>query len=121
MSIAEARGLADGAEATISGVLTTDLGALESGRGGFVQDATGGIAIYLDSEVTGDHVAGTTVTLRGTLDSRFSQRIVRVAEPAIASGSMMPFRIGRTLRRAIRPAREAGRREPPRRRRGRWT
>ena len=62
MSIAEARGLADGAEATISGVLTTDLGALESGRGGFVQDATGGIAIYLDSAATGDHVAGTTVT-----------------------------------------------------------
>ena len=60
MSIAEARGLADGTEATISGVLTTDLGALESGRGGFVQDATGGIAIYLDSVATGDHAAGTT-------------------------------------------------------------
>ncbi len=87
MSIAEARGLADGTEATIAGVLTTDLGALESGRGGFVQDATGGIAIYLDAAATGNHAAGTTVTLRGTLDSRFSQRIVRVAEPSITIGS----------------------------------
>jgi hypothetical protein len=43
----EARSLPDGSIAVIVGTLT-DLGALESGRSGFVQDATGGIAVYLD-------------------------------------------------------------------------
>ena len=36
---------------TVDGVLTTDLGALESGRSAFVQDATAGIALYLDAAV----------------------------------------------------------------------
>ena len=56
--IAEARGLADGTVVTIEGVLTTPLGALESGHGGFVQDESGGIALYLDAPVLGSWPAG---------------------------------------------------------------
>ena len=47
--------------ATVEGVLTMRLGAVESGRGGFVQDGSGGIAIYLDAAVVGSWPAGTTV------------------------------------------------------------
>ena len=46
-SIAEARALPDDVQVTIEGTLTTGLGVLESGRTGFVQDATAGIALYL--------------------------------------------------------------------------
>ena len=46
-TIADARLQPDGATVTVSGVLTTDLGAIDSGRIGFVQDATGGIAVRL--------------------------------------------------------------------------
>ena len=35
------------------GTLTTDLGAIDSGRIGFVQDATDGIAIRLDAALSG--------------------------------------------------------------------
>ena len=64
---------------TIAGVLTTRLGALESGRGGFVQDATGGIALYLDAAVVGD-LAGRhgRHASTGTVDSRFAQRTLRL-------------------------------------------
>ena len=50
-SIADARALPDGASVTVDGVLTTALGALESGRTAFLQDATAGIAVYLDAAV----------------------------------------------------------------------
>jgi hypothetical protein len=73
---------------TVEGVLTTALGSLESSRGGFVQDGSGGIAIYLDAAVTEAWPAGTTVVLRGSLSSRFSQRTLKLAESAIErSGS----------------------------------
>ena len=58
VAIAEARTMPDGATVTIEGVLTTALGALESGHGGFIQDATGGIALYLDGAVAGSWPAG---------------------------------------------------------------
>ncbi|HEY8818424.1 MAG TPA: lamin tail domain-containing protein, partial [Candidatus Limnocylindrales bacterium] len=87
-SIADARGLPDGATATIQGILTTALGALESGRTGFVQDASGGIALYLDAPVVGFWPAGTTVTVQGSISSRFSQRTLRIAESSIVVGSV---------------------------------
>ncbi len=86
MSIAAARALADGETAMIEGVLTTRLGALESGRSGFIQDASGGIALYLDDTVTGDWPAGTSISVEGTVASRFSQRTVRIAEADITTG-----------------------------------
>ncbi|MEA2621029.1 MAG: uncharacterized protein QOC97_1802, partial [Chloroflexota bacterium] len=85
-SVADARGLPDGATVTIQGTLTTALGALESGRTGFVQDASGGIALYLDAPVVGPWPAGTTVTVQGSISSRFSQRTLRIAESSVVAG-----------------------------------
>ena len=76
----------DGVTVTIAGVLTTALGALESGHGGFVQDASGGIALYLDGAVTGSWPAGSTITVEGSLSSRYSQRTLRVSEADLRQG-----------------------------------
>jgi hypothetical protein len=70
--------LPDDARATVEGVLTTDLGALESARSGFVQDATGGMAIYLDAALDVPIPAGWRVRATGTVDTRFGQRTLRV-------------------------------------------
>ena len=64
-------------------MLTTQLGVLESGRTGFVQDATAGIALYLEAATTGGLVAGTTVTATGVVDERYGQRTLRVNESAV--------------------------------------
>jgi hypothetical protein len=87
--IADARALADGETATIAGVLTTRLGALESGRTAFVQDGSGGIALYLDDTVVGDVPAGTTIQAEGIVASRFAQRTIRIAETAIVFGPVV--------------------------------
>ena len=76
--VATARAQADGSTATIAGVLTTPLGALESGRKAFVQDATAGIAIYLDAAVVSGLPAGALVLATGTVDDRFAERTLRV-------------------------------------------
>jgi hypothetical protein len=85
VTIAEARGLPNGAQARVSGVLTTHLGALESGRKAFIQDDTGGIALYLDVAVLDGLAADVLVTVRGTLDERFAERTLRVAVIDIVS------------------------------------
>jgi hypothetical protein len=64
----------------VAGILTTSLGALESGRTAFIQDVTGGIAIYLDAAVVDPLPAGTELIVRGTVDDRFAQRTIRAAE-----------------------------------------
>jgi uncharacterized membrane protein YgcG len=78
IAIANARALADGTPATIVGVLTTKLGALEAGRTAFVQDDTGGIALYLDAVPVDFLPAGTVIQATGTLDDRYAQRTLRV-------------------------------------------
>ena len=96
MAIEDARALADGLTATIEGTLTTALGGLESARSGFVQDATGGIALYLDAAFDVPLPAGTTVRATGTLDSRFSQRTLRVAaaDVAVTGSGPLPVAVG---------------------------
>lgn len=79
IAIASARAMADGGAATIVGVLTTKLGALESGRTAFVQDDTGGIALYLDASPLDGLAAGTVIQATGTVDDRYAQRTLRVA------------------------------------------
>jgi hypothetical protein len=97
MPIADARVLPDGGTATIEGVLTTPLGALESGRSGFIQDASGGIALYLDEPVVGSWPAGTTVRVDGIVASRFSQRTLRVSESALDPGSVADLPTARSI------------------------
>jgi hypothetical protein len=79
-SISAARLLPDDTWTTIQGVLTTSLGALEGGRTAFVQDETGGIALYLDATVALELPAGTVIRTSGTLANRYGQRTLRIAE-----------------------------------------
>jgi hypothetical protein len=85
-SIAEVRALPDGATATIEGVVTLALGGIDGGRGGFVQDATGGLGLYLDAASATPVPAGTIVRLTGILDTRYSQRVLRGDGAAIETG-----------------------------------
>ncbi len=93
VDIAAVRGLPDGTDVTVDGVLTTDLGVLESGRTSFVEDATGGIGLYLAAPVIAALPAGTAISVRGIVDGRYSQRILRVAETdiAILGSAAMPL------------------------------
>jgi hypothetical protein len=77
--------MADGTAATVEGVLTTRLAVLESGRGGFVQDSTGGIAIYLPQVPVTPLPAGTLVRVSGTLDDRYGQRTIRVDDGGLVA------------------------------------
>ncbi len=79
-SIADARLLPDGTSTSVEGVLTTALGALEGGRSAFIQDATGGIALYLDAAVSDQLPAGTVIRASGTVASRYGQRTLRIDE-----------------------------------------
>lgn len=79
MSIAAARAQANDSQATISGVLTTQLGALDSSRGGFIQDDTAGIALYLDAAPAVGLPAGTVIRVAGTLADRYAARTLRVS------------------------------------------
>ena len=81
--ISVARDLLDGAAVVVEGTLTTALGTLEGGRAGFVQDATAGIAVYLDTELVPAVPAGSRVRLAGTLDSRYAQRTLRVTAGSV--------------------------------------
>ncbi len=82
--IAVARELPDGTLVAVEGVLTTALGSLESGRTGFVQDATAGIAIYLDAPLGTPIAAGARIHVAGAIDSRYAQRTLRVAGTDVA-------------------------------------
>jgi hypothetical protein len=90
ISIAAARAQANGTTARVTGVLTTRLGALESGRKAFIQDDTAGIALYLDVAVIDGLQAGTLVTVSGTVDDRFAERTLRVAVAEIATLGVQP-------------------------------
>ncbi len=80
LTVAAARALPDGTSVTISGTLTTSLGALEIGRTAYLQDSTAGIAIFLDAAVVTAIPAGTELVVTGTLDSRYAQRTLRADE-----------------------------------------
>jgi hypothetical protein len=72
LTIAAARALPDGAQALVEGVSLSD--SAFSDGGGYLADATGGIAVLLSG---GSFPRGMTVRVSGTLDQRFSQRTLR--------------------------------------------
>ena len=84
MTITAARSLPDGSSAAIEGTLTTALGALESGRTGFVQDPSGGIALYLDAAYGTPIPAGAWVHAAGIVGTRYGERTLRVAGADVA-------------------------------------
>ena len=91
LSVAEARALADGTPVTVEGIVTTAIGALESGRSGFVQDASAGIAIYLDAAVADPIQVGTLVRIAGTMDERYGARTVRAAAADVVELEHVPM------------------------------
>ncbi|MGI8658688.1 MAG: lamin tail domain-containing protein [Candidatus Limnocylindria bacterium] len=74
MAITVARALPDGSVATIEGDALT--GSAFTDGGGYVADATGGIAVIVDGGAAFER--GQRVHLRGTLDDRYAQRTLRV-------------------------------------------
>jgi outer membrane biosynthesis protein TonB len=91
VSILDARALPDGSAVRIEGTLTTDLGALDSGRIGFVQDVTDGIALRLDAAGAGLPTVGTTVVADGTLGSYFSLRVLNVTATTVTTTGIGPL------------------------------
>jgi len=83
LSIAVARSHADGSLVTVSGTLTTGLGGLDSGRIGFVQDGTGGIALRLDAALATPLPAGTSILATGSLGSYFGLRTLNVSADSV--------------------------------------
>ncbi len=96
--IAVARALTDGSSVTVEGVLTTGLGALESFRTGFIQDETGGLAVYLDAPFDLPYAAGTRIRMTGSIGSRYAERTLRVARtdvvPIAADLLPLPLEVG---------------------------
>jgi hypothetical protein len=73
---------------TVVGTLTTGLGVIDSGRIGFVQDASGGIALRLDAALATPLPAGTAVLAKGSLGSYFGLRTLNVsADWVVEQGS----------------------------------
>ncbi len=89
LTIAQARALPDGAAATIGGILTTPVGFVESGTEAFLEDGTAGIAIHLTSAWPSLAI-GDGARARGTLDTRYGQRILRVSAAADLVAAPMP-------------------------------
>jgi outer membrane biosynthesis protein TonB len=98
VSIIDARSMPDGTVVRLVGTLTTNLGAIDSARTGFVQDATDGIAIRLDAALPVPIAAGTSIAVEGTLGSYFSLRVVNVpaATIEIIDSASLPDPLGST-------------------------
>jgi len=96
--IIDARSMSDGSVVRLVGTLTTDLGAIDSARIGFVQDATDGIAIRLDAALPVPIPAGTSIAVEGTLGSYFSLRVANVpaSTVVILGAASLPDPLGST-------------------------
>lgn len=105
VAILDARGMSDGTVVRVAGTLTTDLGAIDSGRIGFLQDATDGIAIRLDAALPVAIPAGSTIDVAGTLGSYFSLRVINIAGAAaqVTGTSDLPAPVGATTGGATEP------------------
>jgi DNA/RNA endonuclease YhcR with UshA esterase domain len=79
--VAAARLAPDGTRVVVEGVLTTPLGSLEDGRGGFLQDESGGIALLLPAVPPDVLAAGLLVRASGVVGDRYAQRTVRLDGP----------------------------------------
>ncbi len=103
ISIAAARAAADGTSVTLEGVLSTPLGVLEAGRGGFLQDETAGIAVYAASALE-PVAAGWRIRVTGNIDDRYGQRTVRLDGPPIMlAAGPAPFPVETTTGAALEP------------------
>ncbi|HEY5518304.1 MAG TPA: S8 family serine peptidase, partial [Cellulomonas sp.] len=103
LSIAAARGAPDGAAVTVEGVLSTPLGVLDAGRGGFLQDHTAGIAIYAASAAD-PIAAGSLIRVDGLVDDRYGERTIRLAgPPTLLAAGPTPSATESTTGAAVEP------------------
>jgi hypothetical protein len=103
VSIAAARGAPDGTSVTVEGVLSTPLGLLEAGRGGFLQDDTAGIAIYAASAAD-PMAAGSLIRVAGVIDDRYGERTIRLAgPPTLLAAGPVPLATEATTGAAVEP------------------
>ena len=72
LNIAQARAMPDGSVVIVRGTTLTDSAFAEGG--GYLADASGGIAVLLEG---GTFPRGVEVTVSGTVDDRFAQRTLR--------------------------------------------
>ena len=93
VEVAAARGLPPGAPAIVEGTLTSPLGLVEGGRGAFLQDPTGGIAIHLASGEWPPLGLGAAVRVRGIVDSRYGQLTLRLEE----GRDLVPVPVGASI------------------------
>ncbi|HEX2222506.1 MAG TPA: hypothetical protein VHK06_08280, partial [Candidatus Limnocylindria bacterium] len=80
-SIGEARGQPDGTRLTVRGVSLSSSGFTDGG--GFIADATGGIAVLPED---GSFPRGVELTVTGEVDDRYSQRTIRAAADGVVIG-----------------------------------
>ena len=85
LPIGTARGLPDGTIVTIEATALT--GSAFTDGGGYLADATGGMAVLLDS---GSFARGELVLVTGTIDDRFAQRTLRSSSVAVRAGGEPP-------------------------------
>ena len=83
--IGAARALPDGTTVSIDGIALTGSGFTDGG--GFVADASGGIAILVDE---GSFARGERVHATGTVDDRFAQRTLRATAVAVQTPGEPP-------------------------------
>ncbi len=79
-TVAAARQLPEGATVSVAGVLTTPPGLTDAGRGAYLQDPTGGIALYLSAGTWPALAMGSAIDATGTIDSRYGQITLRIAD-----------------------------------------
>ncbi len=82
MTIAEARAMPDGSEIRVAGITLTASNFHEGG--GYLADATGGIAVLVTD---GAFERGIALTVEGTVDDRYAQRTIRVDAADLAIGA----------------------------------
>ena len=85
--MATARAAPNGTTVVVEAVLTVPLGSLEDGKGGFIEDATGGIALLLPATLSETLPAGTIIRATGSVDDRYAQRTIRLHEPPVVIGT----------------------------------
>jgi hypothetical protein len=85
VAIGTARGLPDGTTVTIDATALT--GSAFADGGGYLADATGGIAVLVDS---GSFARADRVLVTGTIDDRFAQRTLRASSVAAQPGGEPP-------------------------------
>ena len=83
--IGTARGLPDGTTVTVEATALT--GSTFTDGGGYLADATGGIAVLLDS---GSFARADRVLVTGTIDDRFAQRTLRASTVTVNPGGEPP-------------------------------